>query len=61
MMSIDLNSKRLQLLKEMIPQLTRAAVMWNPDRAVAPPTHVVRFTTGFLLRLRLITFCSEYL
>src|SRR5215475_10816495 len=31
MMSIDLNSKRLQLLKEMIPQLTRAAVMWNPD------------------------------
>jgi putative tryptophan/tyrosine transport system substrate-binding protein len=31
MASIDLNSKRLQLLKEMIPRLTRVAVMWNPD------------------------------
>jgi putative ABC transport system substrate-binding protein len=31
MTTVDLNSKRLQLLKEVIPQLTRAAVMWNPD------------------------------
>jgi ABC-type uncharacterized transport system substrate-binding protein len=30
-MTTDLNSKRLQLLKEAIPQLTRAAVLWNPD------------------------------
>jgi putative ABC transport system substrate-binding protein len=28
---IPLHSKRLQFLKEMIPDLTRAAVMWNPD------------------------------
>jgi putative ABC transport system substrate-binding protein len=31
MTTVDLNSKRLQLLKEAIPQLTHAAVMWNPD------------------------------
>jgi ABC-type uncharacterized transport system substrate-binding protein len=31
MTTVDLNSKRLQLLKEVIPHLTRAAVMWNPD------------------------------
>jgi putative ABC transport system substrate-binding protein len=31
MTTVDLNSKRLQLLKELNPQLTRAAVMWNPD------------------------------
>ena len=29
--TVDLNSKRLQLLKEVIPNLARAAVMWNPD------------------------------
>jgi putative ABC transport system substrate-binding protein len=31
MTTVDLNSKRLQLLKEVIPRLTRVAVMWNPD------------------------------
>ena len=31
MTTVDLNSKRLQLLKELNPQLTRVAVMWNPD------------------------------
>ena len=31
MMTSDLNSKRLQLLKETAPQLTRIAVLWNPD------------------------------
>jgi putative ABC transport system substrate-binding protein len=36
MTSVDLNSKRLQLLKEVIPQMTRAAVIWNPDH----PLHV---------------------
>src|SRR6476660_4470953 len=36
MTTVDLNSKRLQLLKEMIPGLTRAAVIWNPDH----PLHI---------------------
>ena len=31
MMTTELNPKRLQLLKEVIPQLARAAVLWNPD------------------------------
>jgi putative ABC transport system substrate-binding protein len=31
MATVDLNSKRLQLVKEVIPQFARAAVMWNPD------------------------------
>ena len=47
MMAMELYPRRLQLLKELIPQLTRAGVFWNPDhpahakavkelRAVAP-------------------------
>ena len=35
MMFVDLSAKRLQLLKEAIPRLTRVAVLWNPDH----PTH----------------------
>jgi putative ABC transport system substrate-binding protein len=31
MMTSDLNSKRLQLLKDVVPGLTRVAVLWNPD------------------------------
>ena len=30
-MTTDLSAKRLQLLKETIPQLARVAVLWNPD------------------------------
>jgi putative ABC transport system substrate-binding protein len=36
MMATELYPKRLQLLKEVNPQLTRAAVLWNPDH----PFHV---------------------
>ncbi|PWT88818.1 MAG: ABC transporter substrate-binding protein [Proteobacteria bacterium] len=31
MMTSDLNSKRLQMLRETRPQLRRIAVLWNPD------------------------------
>jgi len=31
MMIPDLSAKRLQLLKEAIPRLTRVGVLWNPD------------------------------
>ena len=31
MMTTELNSKRLQLLKEVTPQLTKVGVLWNPD------------------------------
>jgi putative ABC transport system substrate-binding protein len=30
-MSAELGPKRLQLLKEAVPRLTRVAVLWNPD------------------------------
>ena len=30
-MSVELTSKRLQLLKEAVPRLSRVAVLWNPD------------------------------
>ena len=32
-MGIELSAKRLQLLKEAIPRLSRVAVLWNPDTA----------------------------
>src|SRR5262245_61774902 len=35
-MTTDLAAKRLQLLKETIPRLTRIAVLWNPDTAYHP-------------------------
>ena len=31
LMTPELSAKRLQLLKEAIPRLTRVAVLWNPD------------------------------
>jgi putative tryptophan/tyrosine transport system substrate-binding protein len=36
MMATELYPKRLQLLKEINPQLTRAAVWWNPDHPFHP-------------------------
>jgi putative tryptophan/tyrosine transport system substrate-binding protein len=36
MMITDLDAKRLQLLKEAIPQVTRVAVLWNPDTPYHP-------------------------
>ena len=36
MMAMELYPKRLQLLKEINPNLTRAAVCWNPDHPVHP-------------------------
>ena len=31
----DLNAKRLELLKEVIPRLSRVAVLWRPDNSVS--------------------------
>ena len=36
LMITDLAAKRLQLLKEAIPRLTRVAVLWNPDTPYQP-------------------------
>jgi putative ABC transport system substrate-binding protein len=35
-MATDLTAKRLQLLKNAIPRLTKAAVLWNPDTPYHP-------------------------
>ena len=51
MMATELYPKRLQLLKQVIPQLTRAAILWNPDhpfhtnaveelKEIAPPLSI---------------------
>jgi putative ABC transport system substrate-binding protein len=39
LMSTELSAKRLQLLKEAIPRLTRVAVLWDPD--TPPHTNAV--------------------
>jgi len=31
MLAVELGGKRLQLLKELAPRMTRVAVLWNPD------------------------------
>jgi putative tryptophan/tyrosine transport system substrate-binding protein len=36
MMAMELYPKRLQLLKEINPQLTRVAIWWNPDHPFHP-------------------------
>ncbi len=36
LMTAELSAKRLQLLKETIPRLTRVAVLWNPDTPYHP-------------------------
>jgi len=36
LMATDLTAKRLQLLKETIPRLTRVAVLWSPDLQFHP-------------------------
>ena len=35
-MTTELSAKRLQLLKETMPRLTRVAVLWNPDTPYHP-------------------------
>ena len=33
LLATDLSAKRLALIKELLPQLTRVAILWNPDNA----------------------------
>src|SRR3954451_8026670 len=54
---VPLHSKRLQFLKEMIPDLTRAAVMWNPDHPLHGSAVEKLKTIGPLMSIEL-TFVS---
>jgi hypothetical protein len=35
MMSLELGGKRLELLKEAFPKISRVAVLWSPDNPSA--------------------------
>jgi ABC-type uncharacterized transport system substrate-binding protein len=37
MLAVELSAKRLQLLREIVPGLSRVAVLWNPDTPVPQP------------------------
>jgi putative ABC transport system substrate-binding protein len=51
--STDLDGKRLQLLKEIAPNVTRVAVLWNPEDAISALTwqqlHLPAVKLGFEL------------
>jgi putative ABC transport system substrate-binding protein len=51
----DVTGKRLELLREIVPTLTRVAVLWNPDNLVSVPelkeTQAVARALGLQLQL----------
>ena len=49
LMQVELGTKRLQLLKEAIPRLTRVAVLWNPDTPWHPKWR--RLERAFAIRI----------
>ena len=51
--SPDLNAKRLELLKEAIPGLSRVAIMWNPDDRGAVLDYKEEESAARTLRLQL--------
>ena len=53
LMSAELGAKRLQLLKETIPRLTRVAVLWNPDNPFHPKAITVLKAAASSLSLEL--------
>ena len=53
-MVADLSAKRLQLLKEAIPRLTRVAVLWNPATPYHPKVIEELKAAGASLSIKLI-------
>jgi len=53
MTSLDLSYKRLQMLKELIPELTRVAIMWNPDHRLHVRAVEELKSSGSVLSLQL--------
>jgi putative ABC transport system substrate-binding protein len=51
--SPELSGKRLELLKETIPKLSRVAVLWNPSNPSVPPLLRETEAAAHALRLRL--------
>lgn len=52
----DLTGKRLALLKEVVPGLTRVAVLWNPDNPVSVPEFSEAQAAARALGLQLLPF-----
>jgi putative ABC transport system substrate-binding protein len=52
----ELSAKRLELLKEAIPRITRVAVLQNPDNVVVGPAFRAMETTAKALKVGLQTF-----
>ena len=42
----EMNGKKLELLKEMVPGLSRVALIWDPSRATSPETAVASTRTA---------------
>jgi putative tryptophan/tyrosine transport system substrate-binding protein len=49
--TVDLASKRIQLLKEAVPTAARMAILWNPDNAINKLELKEAMTTGEALGL----------
>ena len=49
----ELNAKRLELLKEAVPRMTRVAVLLNPDNPVSRPVFQAMETTAKSLKMEL--------
>jgi putative tryptophan/tyrosine transport system substrate-binding protein len=52
----DVAGKRLQLLKEVIPSLSRVAFLWNPDNASHPAQLAELQAAGQTLGIKLLPF-----
>ena len=53
LMTAELATKRLQLLKEAIPQLTRVAILWNPNTAFHKGVNEQLKVSALLLSIKL--------
>jgi putative ABC transport system substrate-binding protein len=51
--SVELNGKRLELLKEVVPQLTRVGLLRNPNTAPAPAVFKEYKTAAHALKLQI--------
>src|SRR5262249_42900772 len=55
----DLGSKRLQLLKEAIPSLSRVAFLWNPDNASHPAQLAELQATAETMGIKLLPLAAR--
>jgi ABC-type uncharacterized transport system substrate-binding protein len=56
----ELSGKRLELLKEIVPNLTRVAVLWNPKGTTSPITWKESQTPARDLGLRLLSIEAQH-